>query len=156
MLISSAQVEQYIASNSKYFAKSDIPSIRLMIQTSNVTLDELNIVKFKSPTTATLLSVLLGWIGADRFYLGNYVMAVVKLLTTGCWGIWWIIDWFLIGKKIKEKNIITLNSFLKGETAPSAVSFDNIKKLAGSKEFHEQLKELAKSHKEVMDTMETH
>lgn len=155
MLISSAQIEQYFLSNKKYFAQSDISGLKAAVPLSNVTLEELNTVKFKSPTTAVILSVLLGWLGADRFYSGNYVMAIVKLITAGCCGIWWIIDWFLIGKKIKEKNAVTLNAFLSGQAAPPSVNIDNIKKQAGSKEFRSQLKGLAQSYDEIMRTMET-
>lgn len=41
---------------------------------------------------ALLLSVVLGWLGADRFYLGQFGLGIVKLLTGGGLGIWWLID----------------------------------------------------------------
>ena len=46
----------------------------------------------KSKTTALILSVLVGGLGVDRFYLGYMGMGVLKLLTGGCLGILWIID----------------------------------------------------------------
>ena len=46
----------------------------------------------KSKTTALLLSVLVGGLGIDRFYLGYTGMGILKLLTGGCLGILWIID----------------------------------------------------------------
>ncbi len=46
----------------------------------------------KSKTTALILSVLVGGLGVDRFYLGYTGMGVLKLLTAGCFGILWIID----------------------------------------------------------------
>lgn len=46
----------------------------------------------KDKTTALILSVLLGGLGVDRFYLGYMGMGVLKLLTGGCFGILWIID----------------------------------------------------------------
>ena len=46
----------------------------------------------KSKTTALILSVLVGGLGVDRFYLGYTGMGVLKLLTAGCLGILWIID----------------------------------------------------------------
>ena len=49
-------------------------------------------VIMKSKTTALILSILVGGLGVDRFYLGYTGMGVLKLLTGGCFGILWIID----------------------------------------------------------------
>lgn len=46
----------------------------------------------KNKTTALILSILVGGLGVDRFYLGYTGMGVLKLLTGGCLGILWIID----------------------------------------------------------------
>lgn len=45
---------------------------------------------------ALLLSALLGTLGIDRFYLGYVGLGVLKLLTGGGCGIWWLIDLILI------------------------------------------------------------
>ena len=39
-----------------------------------------------------ILSWLLGYFGADRFYRGEVGLGVVKLITLGGFGVWWIID----------------------------------------------------------------
>lgn len=46
----------------------------------------------KSKTTTLILSILVGGLGVDRFYLGYTGIGVLKLLTGGCFGILWIID----------------------------------------------------------------
>ena len=46
----------------------------------------------KSKNTALILSILVGGLGIDRFYLGYTGMGVLKLLTGGCFGILYIID----------------------------------------------------------------
>ncbi len=43
-----------------------------------------------------LYSVLLGFLGMDRFCLGHTGTAVGKLLTLGGVGIWWVVDIVLL------------------------------------------------------------
>ncbi len=50
----------------------------------------------KDYLTAWLLSYFLGGLGADRFYMGETGLAILKLVTLGGWGIWALIDWIMI------------------------------------------------------------
>lgn len=46
--------------------------------------------------TALLLSVFVGSLGVDRFYLGQTGLGILKLLTCGGVGVWYLIDIILI------------------------------------------------------------
>ena len=49
--------------------------------------------------TALLLAVFVGGLGVDRFYLGYTGLGVLKLVTFGGLGIWWLIDLILIATR---------------------------------------------------------
>jgi TM2 domain-containing membrane protein YozV len=53
----------------------------------------------KSYVTALLLSFFLGYLGVDRFYLGQTGLGIGKLLTFGGCGIWSLIDFILIAMR---------------------------------------------------------
>jgi len=52
--------------------------------------------KQRSWRVAFLLSIFLGFFGADRFYIGRTRSAIVKMVTLGCLGIWWLSDIILL------------------------------------------------------------
>jgi TM2 domain-containing membrane protein YozV len=57
----------------------------------------------KSFLTALILSIFVGWLGVDRFYLGHIGLGILKLLTGGGCGIWYLIDIILIAtRQVKD------------------------------------------------------
>lgn len=100
------KVDMFIMMNSKYFEAHQLP----MIKDRLLSLDEnrssiVQMIQFKDPTTALILSILIEGFGVDRFFIGDTGLGIGKLLTCGGLGIWTIIDWFLIMGATREKNM---------------------------------------------------
>jgi len=62
--------------------------------------------EFTDKTMLGLLTVFLGFTGIDRFYMHRTALGILKLITFGGMGIWWLIDIYfcLSGKAIYGKN----------------------------------------------------
>jgi TM2 domain-containing membrane protein YozV len=52
-----------------------------------------------------LMSLFFGTLGVDRFIMGHIWLGILKLITAGGFGIWWIIDIILIATRHHFKNI---------------------------------------------------
>jgi len=48
---------------------------------------------------ALIMSIVFGQLGVDRFIMGHVGLGILKLITLGGCGIWWLIDVILIATK---------------------------------------------------------
>jgi TM2 domain-containing membrane protein YozV len=46
-----------------------------------------------------IMSIMFGSLGVDRFIMGHIGLGILKLITVGGCGIWWLIDVILIATK---------------------------------------------------------
>ncbi|WP_077197282.1 TM2 domain-containing protein [Prevotella ihumii] len=94
-----------------YGAKLPFESIEMVrdyLRTTDPSNINLKFTMMKDPTLSIILSVLLGQIGVDRIYIGDTLYGILKLITCGGFGIWWIVDLFLIMDATKQKNLEVL------------------------------------------------
>lgn len=104
----SEQVEQLIALYGSKLPIYSIPEVRKKLAGMDYSIVSLNMSKLKDPTISIILSILVGTFGIDRFYIGNIGLGILKLITCGGLGIWWIVDLFLIMDTTREHNLKSL------------------------------------------------
>lgn len=114
--------DSFLSANTGSFPSEQLPSLRQRLSQlddsqANQVIAAANI---KNPTTALILSIFLGTLGVDRFYIGHVGLGVAKLLLAWLtFGIWTIIDWFLIINATKKANLVALNNALATMTVSS-------------------------------------
>jgi TM2 domain-containing membrane protein YozV len=52
-----------------------------------------------------IMSILFGSLGVDRFIMGHVGLGVLKLVTLGGCGVWWLVDLILIAVEHPFKDI---------------------------------------------------
>lgn len=103
--VNSNFVQNYLVANAKNFPEASIEQIRQ--QLSNLTQYEFNrvqVIPIKDSLIIFVLSFCFGVYGVDRFMLGQVGLGILKLITFGGCGIWWIIDLFLIMEETRKLN----------------------------------------------------
>lgn len=107
----SSKVDMFIMTNAKFFEGHQIPIIRdrllKMDDSKFILLQTLNL---KDPTTILIVSILAGPLGIDRFMLGDTGLGIGKLLTCGGFGIWAIVDYFLVMGRAREVNYESISN----------------------------------------------
>jgi TM2 domain-containing membrane protein YozV len=108
-----SKVDMFIMTNGKFFEGHQLPAIRdrvAMLDDSKWSV--LQTLQFKDPTTILIVSLLGGTLGIDRFMIGDTGLGVGKLVTCGGFGIWAIIDWFMIQDATRQKNLMLLQQVI--------------------------------------------
>ncbi len=107
-----SKVDMFMISNAKFFESHHLSAVRdKLLEIDDSKWAMVSTLQLKDPSNLLIISILAGALGIDRFMLGDTGLGVGKLLTCGGFGIWAIIDWFLIQGATREKNIQKLEQF---------------------------------------------
>ena len=103
-------IQLFISRNSENFDSIDLVEIQNKLHyldDSKFTL--LMNLNFRQPMLIIILAVVTG---LDRFFLDDIGLGVLKILTCGGCGIWWLIDIFTAKKRTSDFNKKKLYEFL--------------------------------------------
>ena len=107
---------------------------------------------------ALLLSIFLGSLGVDRFYLGQPLLGVLKFITMGGFGFWWVYDIHLIYKqKVKGVKFVEnteRSTYPRPRNAASAKRLREMKTMAKESGVVGDFSEIRNWQEEQFDLME--
>lgn len=108
------QVEQLIAAYGERVPISCLSSLREMLLSTTMSYSEVQVVlmQMKDPIISLILSIVVGYLGIDRFYVDDIGLGIIKLITCGGLYIWWLVDIFLIMGKTRMRNYEQLTQVL--------------------------------------------
>jgi TM2 domain-containing membrane protein YozV len=61
-------------------------------------------IEWRDSLVAMILSWYLGVLGVDRFYRGEIGLGIIKLITGGGFGIWWLVDAIIATVRFGREN----------------------------------------------------
>lgn len=107
------KVDAFIMANNKFFQDYQMAAIRnMLLEADDSKWSLIQTLQFKDPTIVLIISLLGGSLGIDRFFIGDMGLGIGKLITCGGFGIWSIVDWFLIMGATRDKNLQKLQALL--------------------------------------------
>ncbi|MGL4332864.1 MAG: NINE protein [Bacteroidales bacterium] len=108
-----SKLDMFMLCNAKYFPEEKLPMLReQLLNMEESRWNHIQLLQFQNPTTILLVSIFVGYLGIDRFMIGDTGLGIGKLLTCGGFGIWQIVDWFLIIDATREKNLLKITQAL--------------------------------------------
>ncbi|MBT8228770.1 MAG: TM2 domain-containing protein [Bacteroidia bacterium] len=98
------KVDLFLLTKGNNFESIDLPYVReQLIKMDEEKWPRLQAMHFKNPMAMLIISLLAGPLGVDRFLIGDIGLGVGKLITCGGFGVWAIVDWFLIMQATRTK-----------------------------------------------------
>lgn len=110
------RVQRFLVQNKKFFSPYYMMNLKeRLLFLSDEQMSKLEYFEFKDPIVVFVISVVIGYLGVDRFMLGDTTNGVLKLVLTLICGlglVWWLVDLFLIINRTKEYNETSLDELL--------------------------------------------
>ena len=100
-----SRVNRFLIRNKDMLPELEINNVRHFLE--QLDQNQMNVIEglqFQQPMTVWIVSFFLGFLGIDRFMIGDTMSGVIKLITGGACGFWWLIDLFLISGETKRAN----------------------------------------------------
>lgn len=101
----SYQANQLLMVYGSKLPPASFPMVKERLEQLDDPMANMLLAQLKDPTISLVLSILLGGYGIDRIYIGEVGLGILKLLTCGGLGVWWLIDLFLIMERTRENNL---------------------------------------------------
>lgn len=112
-------------------------------------------IPFRKPMLVQIISVVVGSLGVDRFYLEDKSKGILKFLTFGGFGIWWLMDIFSAKERCRAYNCKKLLEAINNPSVIAQMQNTDSKisqTIDTAKKFAPVAKELFKGAKDIGST----
>lgn len=99
--------QMYLTTNASYLQEQAFPILKELLENINESQElQIQSTHLTNPQTVLIISLLFGYLGFDRILIGEYFLGILKLITFGGFGFWYVTDWFVIMRKTRYKNTL--------------------------------------------------
>lgn len=99
------KIDLFTATLNDKFSSEDLMIIRTRLENiDDSRFAQLQCLGYKTPWIMFFVAYFFGFLGVDRFMLGQVGLGLLKLLTCGGFGLWVIVDLFLVWGNTKKYN----------------------------------------------------
>lgn len=123
--------QEYLEEKQGYFPTESFDEVRnIIINSDSQTFEKILKADFKNPGLNILWAAAIGFMGFDRIFLfKDKTKGLLKVLTWGGFGVWYIIDILTAPKRSKEWNLNKIRAVVGGAASDIGMKqkFENLK-----------------------------
>lgn len=107
------KIDSFLDKQGKKFHKKDLDTISYWLSDADHSIsNKVYKAKYSDPAQILLVSIVGGLFGIDRFCLGQKGLGVLKLITLGGFGVWWLLDCFTAVYRTRNNNFSKVATYL--------------------------------------------
>ena len=117
------KVDNFIKEKADYFETEDLNELReFLLKSDDSKWQEIKNYHFINPYAIMYASVFAGFLGLDKYMMGETTLGLLKMITFGGFGVWLVVDWLLVMSDTRRKNLEIIVNLFETEQLEASIS----------------------------------